>query len=346
MKILHLLLPGLLGPWSSSDGEPDLQPVRVPALERLLARAMATRLAVVGAEATLFDLFGLTVNADRDLPVAAVTRLADGGDASTGWWLRTDPVHLDADLWQVLLRDARGLAITVQEAESLAAQFNAAFEQDGYALEVPHPCRWYLRLASDPGLCNRPLPEAIGQDINPFLPAGPEARRWRRLLTEIQMLFHGSEINRERENRGSSSINSVWFWGGGTLPDGARRPGDGVYADDPLSRGLARLADVPVSPLTANSAAWYAASVNQAETLVVSEIARFDRADDDFPAWAEHIRALERDWFSGCLDMLRHQRLARLHLYPCNGLRYDITPASLRRFWRRIRPLPDICRLS
>lgn len=339
-KRLHLVIPGLLGPWPERD-QPGFPSPEAAALERLLARATVEETGIVGADATLFGLFNLPLAADRDLPVAAITWLTDSGIAEEGWWLRADPVHLRADLHQVLLVDARTLSITPMEAASLVAEFNQVFAADGLLLKAPHPGRWYLRLASDPGLRTCPLLKAIGRDINPLLPQGEAGRRWHTLLTEIQMLFHNAAVNQEREAQGRLPINSVWFWGGGELPQGAHSSFQGVYADDPLARGLARLAGVVISPPPATATDWRLAAENEAETLVVLEATRYDPVDNDPIGWAEQVSVLERDWFMPSLEMLTGKALNSLSLYPCNGRVYTLTRSHWRRFWRRRRPLAD-----
>lgn len=337
-KTLHLVIPGLLGPWPESHQSGFPQP-RAPALERLLGRATIKQLAVTGGDATLFELFGVPVSPGQDLPVAAVTRLADAGEPDCGWWLRADPVHLRADLHQVLLFDARFLDISAAEAGSLVAEFNQVFAADGWTLEAPHPARWYLRLDNNPGVHTYPLREAIGRNVNPLLPYGESAPCWRSLLTEIQMLFHSAGVNRERESRGQLSINSVWFWGGGELPAEVRSPTDGIYARDLLVRGLARLVGMAIDPLPDRAGDWQAAAKNERGSLVVLEETRYDRVDHEPHAWVEHVQALERDWFAPCLAMLRGKGLDALYLYPGNGRIYSITPRDLRRFWQRARPL-------
>jgi len=341
-KSLHLVIPGLLAPWPNSDKAGSTAP-KVPALERLLARANVKTLAAASMDSTLFSLFGLPADADRDLPIAAITRFADGGDPAQGWWLRADPVNLCADLQQVLLFDARGLGISVEEAHFLVAEFNQTFATDGLFLEAPCPTRWYLRLATDPGLRTCPLLDAIGRNIHSLLPTGTSSRRCHALLTEIQMLFHSATVNVEREARGQPLINSVWFWGGGTLPQGTRSPAKGVYAVDPLTRGLARLAGISLSPPPDHADDWRQASTGEAESLAVLEATRFDRVDNALPAWLTHITALERDWFSPCLTMLQGKVLNSLRLYPDDGHVYEITTRHLGRFWRRARPVLYYC---
>lgn len=337
MKILRLVVSGLLGPWPVAAGFPRLE---VPALERLLSRAEPPVPAPVGAGATLFDLFGLpAAGVDGDLPVAAVTRLVDAGDAAGNWWLRADPVHLRADMRRIVLQDAHCLGIDGNEAQALVAALNATFAADGLVLDAPHPGRWYLPLPEDPGLRTHALAEAAGQEVHPLLPEGSSGRRFRTLLTEIQMVLHEHPVNRRREARRLPTINSVWFWGGGGLPQGARSPSDGVYASDPLTWGLARLAGVAVNPLLAHAGDWRAAAEGETDVLVVLEDTGYDRADDNFYAWSGHVNALETSWFAPALAMLRSGELETLQLYPCDGRMFRVGRGGFWQFWRRARPV-------
>lgn len=330
------MIPGLLGSFPAALELPRPQ---ADALERLLARAEVRPSGVEGFDATLFKLFQLPVNEAQELPVASVTHLADAGATDQGWWLRADPVHLRPDLHQVLLFDARGLAISTATAQSLVAEFNEVFSADGLLLEAPHPQRWYLRFAEDPGLRTEPLLAAIGQDINPLLPRGQAARRWHALLTEMQMLLHSSRANVAREADGQVPINGIWIWGGGRLPQDAPSPSDGVYAADPLSRGLSRLAGVTVNPVPNDIDDWYKAAEDEREGLVVLETTLFDGPDKDSQAWCEHVNALEQHWFAPGMALLKSKALQTLYLYPCNGWIYVLTASKLRRFWRRTQPL-------
>jgi hypothetical protein len=334
--ILHLAIPGLLGPFPTALEFPRPQ---ADALERLLACAEVKPLGVKGFDATLFKLFQLPVHEAQELPVASVTHLADAGVTDHGWWLRADPVYLRPDLHQVLLFDARHLAISTGTAQSLVTEFNAMFRADDLLLEAPHPQRWYLHIAKDPGLRTEPLIAAIGQDINPLLPRGQEARHWHRLLTEIQMLLHSSQVNVAREANGQLPINGIWIWGGGQLPQGARSPSDGFYGRGPLTRGLARLAGVAVNPVPDNIGDWYRAAEHEREGLVVLETSLFDGPDKDSQAWCEHVNTLERNWFAPGMALLTSKALQALYLYPCNGWIYILSAGKLRRFWRRTRAL-------
>jgi hypothetical protein len=239
----------------------------------------------------------------------------------------------------VFLADARTLAIQSDEAAALVAAFDQMFAGDGLRLEVPCPDRWYLRMPSDPGIRTQPLSAATGQNINSLLPSGPNARRWHTLLTEVQMLFHGHPLNHAREQHGQPTINGLWLWGGGFCPTRARAPAVGLYARDPLVRGLARLSEAAVGPLPERAEDWREAAATETDSLVVLEATRHDAADGNPAHWIEHVVALERDWFAPCRRWLRTSTPTVLHLYPGNGRRYSVTSAARWRFWRRARPL-------
>lgn len=342
---LHLVVPGLLGPWPSDHFDPTFPWPTAPALEWLLSRA-DVGVAPASVDAALFRLFGLPAPTETDLPAAAVTRLADGAEAADdGWWLRADPVHLRPDLHGAYLVDARVLAIESAEAQALVAAFNQTFATDGLQIDALRPDRWYLRLPADPGLRTHALESAIGRDIKPLLPDGLAKQRWHLLLTEAQMLLHAHPINRTRENRNQPLLNGIWFWGGGVCPTGARSPAAALYANDPLTRGLARLANATVAPVPEDASDWLDAAGGESDGLVMLETTRYDAIDGDFATWAEHIVGLEQDWFTFCRRWLKTARLTTLHLHPGNGRTYTVTNAARWRFWQYPRLLQTRCQM-
>jgi hypothetical protein len=155
------------------------------------------------------------------------------------------------------------------------------------------------------------------------------------------MLFHDSEVNRERETEGRPAVNGVWPWGGGILPGAARGPWTEMLAADPLALGLARLAGLSTGKPPDTVAAWRQSAEPETDSLVVLEHVRYDAVDGNVQHWRDQIEALERDWFTGCRELLSGGAVDALYLYPCNGWVYRLRRSNLRRFWRRPRPLVD-----
>lgn len=58
-------------------------------------------------------------------------------------------------------------------------------------------------------------PEAVAQmALSDWWPQDPSFKAWRRLLNEIQMLWHTHPVNDLRAERGLPPINSLWLYGG------------------------------------------------------------------------------------------------------------------------------------
>ncbi|MDE2088694.1 MAG: hypothetical protein KGJ12_01595, partial [Gammaproteobacteria bacterium] len=291
-RTLNLVVPDLLGRLPGGEAARDL---RIPATERLLARADRDVDAAGGFETRSFTLFGVESDPRHDLPVAAVTRLIDSPGTSEGWWLRADPVHLRPERDHLIVFDARLLDIRREEAQALVEEFNAAFGADGGRLEAATPERWYLSLAEDPGIRTHALRETVGRNPYEFLPQGEQGARWRRFLSEVQMLFHDSRVNAAREQRGEPALNSVWFWGAGRAPARVHADWARVWSDEPLARGLARIGGIEHAPAPATAADWLAQTGTEGAHLVVLETLCAGAWYGDRPAWRNAVQRFESE---------------------------------------------------
>jgi hypothetical protein len=291
----------------------------------------------VSLERILFELAGVATEPASDLPVAAVSRLADSGEpGGQAWWVRADPVHLRADRDQVLLYDFQPLDIAPEEAQGLAAEFNRFFADEGWHLDALSPTRWYLRLPEDPQIRTYDLAEVAGQPMGHFLPSGRRGQRWHSVLNEIQMLFHASEINQRRIQAGKPVINGVWLWGGGTLPSPPGRcTWQYVYSDEPVARGLARLQGVPDADRPASAQSVIETLPANGDTLIVVTSVQRAMQARDITAWFEALQDLDRNWLQPLVQQLTRDRDKQLELYPLDGHCYSMNRKGLRKWWRR-----------
>lgn len=333
---VHLVVPGLFGPMPGLDDR-GLWPA-VPNLERLLGRADGGTVGGTDLATTLFALFDVAMQPQRDPPSAPLCFLADTGEAAGGFWLHADPTHLRPDQDRLLLFDSRHLGLSEEEGGSLVDLFNAHFSDAGLRLQAPRADRWYLRADQPQRLSTHSLDATVGRNINSLLPRGEDARRWIGLLNEVQMLFHQSAVNRRREAAGKPAVNSLWFWGGGEMPE---RPGAAVFArvlaDHPLARGLGAWASVPLMPGAGGEPLPPASDLVDG-TLVVLQGLLLPVLDVDPVSWKQAMEALDRALMPW-IEAMRRRGIATLSLYPCNGRRYVIDRRSWRRLWRRRTPL-------
>lgn len=292
---------------------------------------------------TLAHWFGLECMQNESLPVAALTWVADTGEPSSGYLLRADPVHLRADQSSLRLFDSRSFSVTREEASELTAAFNDFYAERGWRLEAPRPQRWYLSLPSDPEIGTTPIGDVVGQSVEPCLPRGEAAADWHARLNEIQMLFHEHPVNSAREQRGEPVINSLWFWGGGRLPQALQTRADRMVTDHPFGMGLAQQAgitrvDVP------EHADELLAEAGDGLSLLVLDALDGPAQYGDIESWLGGFQQLEQYWFVPLLAAVREGGLSSLDIYPCNGHGYMTNRQQQRRFWKRSRPFEAECK--
>ncbi len=314
----------------SAEGLPPAD--SLAAAETLIARGRRRRMAPVSPEAWLFERFG--VPKQRDWPVAPYTLLADGGAPERHYWMRADPVHLQVGRDSLGLADSAAFDVSRAESEALVEALNRHFGRT-MLFHPLRPARWYVRLEKAPDMQTTPAAAARGAAIDEKLPSGPDAMRFHALMNEAQMLLHEHPVNAGREARGELPLNSIWFWGGGAIDAAKERPFSAVIADDPLARGLALAAGIPVRALPKDADSVLAAMGDEGLVLIVLDPPREAQL-------GERRAALERDWFVPLLAALKSGRIGMLTLQLCGAdslLEVETVRSDLRYFWRRRKPL-------
>ena len=292
-----------------------------PGLARALARADRLPDDGPGERLQLLRQFEVL---PRGWPIAALTRQADAGDAAGSAWLRADPCWVRPDINGArLLAHGDALQLTQDDVDAFLPALRPVFGDAGFTLDAPLPARWYLRLPREAKLPMFAEPaEALGADIFDYLPgadASTEGRRWRTLLSDVQVMLHNHPWNARRSAAGKAPVNSLWFWGGGTLPDHVATPYRTVVSDDAVLRALSAAANVPPDALPLRFA-------------LASGPQLIDQRD------ARDLAALHENWLQPALLALGRGTLARLRLDCADGIGYALTRGQRWRFWRR--PLP------
>lgn len=331
-RCARLILPGLLGPISDPDTVARIAPA-LPALARYLRRASQARTAATDGEGSICSAFGID---GPPWPVAAAARQGEAdanGEPDSDWWLRVDPVHMRVDSNHARLFGPYVLGLSHDEAASLIERLNNHLAEDGLRIEAPAPQRWYVRLQRAPDFATHPLPQVAGRNVNAFMPSGEGAARLRGWLTELQMLLHDAEANTARERAGRLPANSVWPWGESTLPAPTDAPMH-VIADDPLARGLARLAGRQPEPLPAQPPASWA----EGTTVIVEPTPQEPLIHGEIEGWLEALARLEDEWLAPLHEQLAAGALDRVEIEAGDARRFHVGRAARYRFWRRSHP--------
>lgn len=333
--VMHvdLVVPDWVLPDSGGMIDP-YRPLHLTHLPWLLGRAQSARTDGSTLDAWLCRHFGVDTS-----PSAALSMLADQVGAQGATVLRADPVHLQPQRDQLVLIDARQLALQQAEANALIAALNTHFDAHGLRFQAPVPTRWYASFDAPLDATTTPLARAAGHSINHILPQGHDGLRLHQLANEIQMLLHTHPVNAAREAGGQPAINSVWFWGEGARPNVAPRH-DVVWANDAVARGLARAAATALHDLPDSADA--VLSDGGARQLVVWDTLQAAVWYGDHDTWRAGLAALDTHWLAPLRAALGRSRLRTITLHGIGknaNWRFDLDTRARWRFWRRPRSL-------
>jgi hypothetical protein len=282
------------------------QKMTAPVATRL-GRADIVEYAAPGEREQLLRHFDLL---PRGWPMAALTRQFDAGDAGSSGWLRADPVFVRPDMHGARLMAWGNLELASDEAGQFIRPLLPLFGDAGFPISMGAAERWYVALPREINMPTFTAPhDGLGDDLLMHLPEGGDGRRWRMLLNEAQVILHNHPRNAERIAAGLLPVNSIWFWGGGALPDAVGCAADWVESSDVELLALARHAGLPVGHQETGSG------------LIDLRHAR---------DWA----SVEREHLLSALDCL-HGRYHSLLLDFADGSRLRTEYRHRWRFWRQ-----------
>ena len=297
--------------------------LRVPdAVARMLGRADCMPAGGPGERAQLLRHFELL---PRGWPVAALTRNLDAGDAAPAAWLRADPAWVRPDINGArLMACGDMLRLTQEDVDALLPALRPLFGDVGFTLDAPTPARWYLHLPREARLPAFVDPaDALGADMFDHLPGtddtGSEARRWRALANEAQVVLHNHPWNARRAAAGKPPVNALWFWGAGALPDHVTSRHSRLQSDDPLAHALAKAAGIAHIERTAIDLS------GSSDLLDLRDVAPIESVDE---------------WLVPMCTAIRHRTLQQLSLDFADGTGFVIERRQLWRLWRK--PISDL----
>ncbi|WBR99883.1 hypothetical protein OU994_16280 [Pseudoduganella sp. SL102] len=332
MASTTLVLPFGLPP---AEMAPDLvRALQAPALATLLSRnsthtahAFDADTRLLPHEAWLAHALGLAGDpaAQPAAPFAPAVMRGLGLAPDAGHWFLFHPVHLVIGT-HLMMPDLRGLRIGAEESRALFDAALPLFEELGKTLVYGDARTWFLRADDWAGLATASPDAATGDNLHPWLPSGAAARDFRRLLNEVQMLWHAHPVNAAR----AQPVNSFWLWAGAP----AAQPGVGTpLATAAAPAWLNALATPELRDATCVQ--WLATKGND-RLAVLGHLAGAGLAED-WPAWLESMKQLEDQWFAPLLGALRSGQTSGVRLILANRLGWTdtaTTKLALNKFWR------------
>jgi len=327
MRTITVLAQGLQPLALAADAEK-----RYPALETLLSRGRHFRMESKSPDHFRFKLFG--IEPQGELPIASLTRAADQREkpGQHQYWLRLDPVTLWADMARVVMASHGFADLNEFERNEVENVVRSVLREEGIALQSDHPERWCIALGEPLKFSFTPLQQTLGMDLAEVLPEQPESLHWRRIMNEIQIALHASSVNVRRRQNGQQTINSVWFWGGGFIPNaGKKGVFNTVYSDNPVTRGLAIISDYRLRKQTEAEEVTFS---HDGQSVLVDWTVRSRDTELELDRLERFVKRLLGKVRGGSIELV-------FYCGKSEGWRYG--RSSGRRFWRYRRPLGKNC---
>ena len=238
-----------------------------PLLDRFLTIGHA-QFRKLSYEELICQLFG--IKPSPDFPLASI----DYQENQTSYFLYADPVYLSLQRDTFFLEKKLTDDFTQNEIEDLCDALNKAFKSDTQKFVLNHEGRLFIELTRRPQIKTTSIVHIKPQSINLFMPQGEEAMSWHAFMNEIQMFLFDHPINHERSKRGALSANSIWFSGGGLLPQGILNPYAAIFSNAVFLKKLISLdTHISLQPLDLLNQA----SFNQDTLIAIENTEDIDR---------------------------------------------------------------------
>ncbi len=295
-------------------------------------------------EAWLAYQLGLTETLDtaNSPPFASASMYLHGVAQQKGMWFILHPAHIQVYTDHMVMADRRMLTLSEPESRQL---FNAAlpsFESAGKTLVYGNAMTWFVRADDWKNLVTTSPDMACGRNLLHWMPKGPDELAWRKLLNEVQMIWHTHPVNATRQERGEESINALWLWAGSTatLPNfPALLPYTHAYRFAGRMEAFGQFFAECEENCTVNDLLTHLPEHGLVfqDALIPAALA------NDWPTWLATYETLEKEWFAPLLNGLLQRKFERLILNLSNNTSlktFVVDRGAQRKFWIRQSLLP------
>ena len=329
---IQIVLPGLFD-LPLAELEPEFVANELPALNRLLRLATPR-----SSRAFTIDAIIQTVlipesparQSSPGLPLAQAFAPPELGDPDRLLLCRA--VHLQPDLYSAVIVPIPGNEENLKDINIIINDLGDLFNVDCDMTAIAEGLFLMHLKACDAPTHYPHILSVLGKAANPYIEQSRLILPWYKLLNEMQMFMHQHEVNRDRIGRGLLPINSLWFWGAGSMPQRTgSRPA--WYCDDSVLNRFAASLGLKTAPLES-----VAALEHSADTVVV-DLRLIELLKTGIATEPEQLLLEIDDSLLQPLSSLARRNRKSLWLRAGYQLDFELPPMASLKFWRRPRTL-------
>jgi len=335
MSQLKLIVPGLLGPFTSAIPDYIQQQFKQPVFNELNKWLSRAELTSTSAR-NYFETLVSEIAPQYESGICQLTATHDEIDLSGGYFYRADPVHFKAESDHAILIGSEFLDPSFDESKQLIDVFNQHFMEDKLSLHASSADRWYLKCESPLELDFSALDYALGRDIKHFMPKGKDELWWRKIVNEAQMLFFQHEVNQQRELKGQSGINGLWLWDLFTeheIKEVNIIENTKIIADDIVAIALAKQSGFEINAPTGH----FENTELTQNNVLVTDMLYMPVCYGDLEAWVDSVANFCQSTLSLISTLLKTKAIDEVYIYPCDGRVFQVDRRQLAKFWKPVK---------
>ena len=261
--------------------------------------------------------------------VAALFSQYDLNESPTSNFINVAPVYLKADPSRLLMFDPAMIELTEEDSLELFNEVSEFFIGEGMRFTYGSPERWYLQYDDMTPFYNADPFELRGKPLEPSVTDRRTLGVLGKVMTEAQMILHESSVNQRRLSIGKMPVNSLWFWGGGSIPVRNATTEHVFFGKDDFSASCAaffgcdysqNLLEVPERLEAGKGVTTIILPPQKADSFIVALL------DDIFP---QILLALKKKKISSAIISFNNQK-------------HSITSRTQCRFWRATKTLESL----
>lgn len=328
LKTLDFFLPGL---FSLIQAYAHNRDASLSATGTLLGKGQASAFQYTAFEQVVWALIH---QQELDNPPAGV--FAPGAD---GYCYRLDPVHLEVGMSDVVLHLLeQEQQLTKAESQALEVELNHHLQLEKEKVLIDDSGSLYLCLPESLNVNIPPTSELAGQGLKGWLQGSEEAKPFRQLFTELQMVLHGMAFNEERERKGLPVVNGLWFWGGSQSDQLLPLVKPTVVTDHVFAASVAQqnVVDLPEAQDE------FKRLLQKDHVVLISKCFESGWFVGSQQEPVDLLERLETEWFTLVLEAVRSGDIGCLRIISDNGRFFTVTRRALKSFWRRQRSLQSL----